>query len=150
VDSFSVQLRVLSERLDKKKAALAQIISITENQENILLSPYAESDGGALFFNGLNDEKHKLIEFVLEADNLFQNLFDSIKEEFEDKAREYKDEIQALKDNIKEVVDMDVKIRIREEKNRMLIEKTKPKQKLPVSGASKAYLIKQYQKNKTN
>ena len=149
MDSFSVQLRVLSEMLDKKKAALAQIISITENQENILLSPYAESDGGALFFNGLNDEKHKLIGLVTEADDLFQNLFDSIKEEFEARAPEFKDAIDALKQSIREVVDLDSKIRVREEKNRMLIERAKPRRKPPVSGVSRAHLIQQYQKNKT-
>jgi len=134
--------------LGKKKALLERISAITENQENILLSPYAESDEGAMLFSGLNEEKHKLIELVLQADDLFQNLFDSIKEEFEARAQDFKEEIRTLKNEIKEVVELDAKIRIREEKNRMLLEKLKPKNKPEISGTSKAYVLKQYQKNK--
>ena len=148
MDNFLVQLNVLSDMLGKKKALLERISAITENQENILLSPYAESDEGAMLFSGLNEEKHKLIELVLQADDLFQNLFDSIKEEFEARAQDFKEEIRTLKNEIKEVVELDAKIRIREEKNRMLLEKLKPKNKPEISGTSKAYVLKQYQKNK--
>ena len=148
MDNFLTQLRILSDMLDKKMSFLIQIMSITENQENILLSPHADTDEGAMFFNGLNEEKHRLIELVLESDQLFQNLFDALKDEFELKAPDYKDDVQALKDRIKNVVDMDSKIRLREEKNRMLLEKTRHKNKQPVNEASKAYVIGQYKKNK--
>ena len=148
MDNFLTQLRVLSDMLDKKKALLEQIMSITENQENILLSPHAETDEGAMFFNGLNAEKQKLIELVLDSDTLFQNLFDSIKTEFETKAHEYKDEVDLLKEGIKEVVETDSKIRIREEKNRMILEKTKSRVKPLISATNKKHVLNQYKKNK--
>ena len=148
MDNFQIQLRILVEMLGKKKSALMQILAITENQENILLSPHAATEEGAMFFTGLNDEKQRLIGLVLESDKLFQNLFDEIKDEFEIRAKDFTEDTQVLKDNIKEIVDLDLKIRIREEKNRMLIEKTKPKEKKPADAISKAYLLKQYEKNK--
>ena len=147
MDNFHVRLKILSEMLNKKKALLTQILVITENQENILLSPYAATDEGAVLFTGLNDEKQKLIELVLESDRLFQNLFDELKDEFDARAKEFGEEIDLLKVRIKEIVDLDSKIRIREEKNKMLIEKSKPKGKMN-TGVSKAYLLKQYEKNK--
>jgi len=148
MDEFQVRLRVLHEMLNKKKAALSQIEAITENQENILLSRHAAEEEGAIFFNGLNAEKQKLIDLVLEADALFQNLFDEIKDEFDRRASEFKDEIQSLKDGIKEIVGLDSKIRVREEKNKMLLEKTKPKNKIASGAVNKAYVLKQYEKNK--
>jgi len=147
-DNFQTRLRVLNEMLVKKAAALAQIETITENQEGILLSPYAEAEEGSTLFAGLNAEKQKLIELVLEADRLFQYLFDEIKEEFEQKAGDYKDEIQSLKDGIKQIVELDSKIRVREEKNRMLLEKAKPKKKAGANATSVDYILKQYEKNK--
>ena len=148
MDEFQVQLRVLHEMLSKKKAVLSQIEAITENQENILLSRHAAEEEGAIFFIGLNGEKQKLIDLVLEADALFQNLFDEIKDEFDRRASEFKDEIQSLKDGIKEIVGLDSKIRIREEKNKMLLVKTRPKNKNSIRTANKAYVLKQYEKNK--
>jgi len=149
MDDFLTQLKILTDMLDKKKSFLIQIMSITENQENILLSPHAGTDEGAVFFNGLNAEKHKLIEHVLESDTIFQSAFDAMKGEFELKAADYKDDVQGLKDRIKDIVETDARIRIREEKNRMLLEKTRPKGKPPINETNKAYVLKQYAKNKT-
>ena len=148
MDDFQTKLNILTDMLIKKKALLTQIETITENQEGILLSPFAAGEEGALFFNGLNDEKQKLIELVLEADRLFQKMFDDSKDEFDNRAGDFKDEIQALKDHIKEIVELDSRIRIREEKNKMLLEKTRPKKKIDTSGANKSHVLKQYEKNK--
>ena len=134
--------------LNKKRELLSQIMIITENQENILLSPHAASDEGAAFFTGLNEEKQNLIELVLEADKLFQHSFDELKDEFELKARDNAEDVQALKDSIKEIVDLDSKIRVKEEKNRMLLDKVRYKNKIDMRTANKAHVLKQYKKNK--
>ena len=141
-------MRVLLEMLNKKRAALTQIEVITENQENILLSSLAAAEEGAELFGGLNAEKQKLIELVLEADRLFQHMFDEMKDEFELRAADFKDEIQSLKDSIKEIIELDSRIRVREEKNRMLLEKTRPKKKAGTNAVNRTYVLKQYEKNK--
>jgi len=148
MDNFQTKLRVLLEMLNKKRAALTQIEVITENQENILLSPLAAAEEGAELFGGLNAEKQKLIELVLEADRLFQHMFDEMKDEFELRAADFKDEIQSLKDSIKEIIELDSRIRVREEKNRMLLEKTRPKKKAGANAVNRTYVLKQYEKNK--
>lgn len=147
MDNFEVQLKVLFEILVKKKQALTQILSISENQETILLSKMESSEISS-FFVAMNSEKQDLIEEVIKSDDLFQSIFDGIKDVFEEKAKEYKDKITSLQSEIKVLIEMDTKIRLQEEKNKShLARMNKASKKIDLSGTAKDYILKQYKKN---
>lgn len=147
MDNFEVQLKVLFDILVKKKQALTQILNISENQETILLSKM-ESTEISNFFVAMNEEKQGLIDEVIKSDDLFQNIFDSIKDVFEDKAKEFKTDVANLQSEIKVLIEMDTKIRLQEEKNKSHLARiNRATQKLDLSKTAKEYIIKQYEKN---
>lgn len=147
MDNFEVQLKVLFDILVKKKQALSQILSISENQETILISKM-ESAEISNFFIAMNDEKQGLIDEVIKSDDLFQNIFEGIKDVFEEKAKEYKTEVANLQSEIKVLIEMDTKIRLQEEKNKSHLARiNKTANKIDLSKTAKEYIIKQYEKN---
>lgn len=120
MDNFSAQMRVLQEILLKKKNLLVQIHTITENQSMVLLAKDTEK-GMFEMFNFMNEEKQTLITQVIHLDNTFQGMFKGFKSEFEAKALSYPEESKMLKTSVKDVMDYDVKIRLLEEKNKVLL-----------------------------
>lgn len=141
---FETQLKVMLEMLDKKEQILMQILNISTNQETILLSGQS-SDEINIFFNEMSAEKQNLIQEILLNDELFQNRFDTVKEEFDGKAPMHKALVAQLQAKIKEVMEIDAKIRIQEEKNKMHLGKSVKKNKIETT--PKNYILKQYEKN---
>ncbi|MDR1688110.1 MAG: hypothetical protein LBS21_05805 [Clostridiales bacterium] len=147
MDNFETQLKLLFEILVKKKQALTQILTISENQETILVSKM-EPDEISSFFVAMNDEKQGLIDEVIKTDDLFQSIFDGVKAVFEEKAKEFKPRVSALQDEIKALIEMDTKIRLQEEKNKsQLARLNRTTRKIDLSQAAKDYVLKQYEKN---
>jgi len=147
MDDFAVHLRLLFDILVKKKQALTQILTISENQETVLLSKMQPEEISA-FFIAMNGEKQSLIESVINSDNLFQDIFGQIKDVFDEKAAEYKEDIANLQAEIKLLIEMDTRIRLQEEKNKShLARMNKNAKKIDLSQAAKDYVIKQYGKN---
>lgn len=141
MEEFLLKIRLLTDIVGKKKQVLNQILDITENQETVLLQPKPE----ITLFNEMNMEKQNHIQTVLQADDFFQNVFDSIKEIFEKNAKNCADEIKQLQAEIKAVIDLDIKIRVKEQRNKMLL----PKPVTSLKGVpNKKYVLEQYQKNK--
>jgi methyl-accepting chemotaxis protein len=140
--------------LIKKKGLLNQILNLTLNQETVLLcsagSPADKNDTGeenSVMFRDMNDEKQKLIEQVINSDNLFQNIFDSASDDFGKNAEKYKAQIKKLQELIREVMDIDVKIRVQEQKNKDLITSGQPRPKIKTIKVSKDNLLKRYENN---
>lgn len=123
MNDFTVKLRILKDILQKKKDALAMVLNITHNQETILQSP-ASPDRNA-FFSETASEKQKLIDSVREYDELFQGIFNPVKEGLEEKIHEdisaNKPEIMALQALISEILELDIAIRGQEMKNNSLL-----------------------------
>ncbi len=139
-----IKIKLLFDILIRKKRLLYQVLTITENQEMLLLSG-EKSEEIAAFFNGMCTEKQNLIDEIMKADNLFDNTFSEISPQFEEYADKNKEIVRKLQDNIKEVMDFDVKIRVLEQRNKEFIERSK-NQKPKTHAVSKNYMIKQYQK----
>jgi len=139
----------MHEILAKKRQDLTQILTISENQETILISDMTSDEKG-VFFVAMNEEKQRLIDEVIKSDDMFQDIFNGIKDVFEDKAKENKDGIHALQAEIKWLIEMDVKIRLQEEKNKSRLQRlNKDAKKIDLSQAAKDYVYKQYGKNAT-
>ena len=89
-------------------------------------------------------------------DSLFQGVFGSISEGFEEKAEECKPKVSLMQDIITEVLEIDIKIRAAEQKNRVAADEIRraanapgtPAAKPRPNAATRNHLLKQYEKNK--
>ena len=113
-ERFETKLTLLQDILDKKHGALVVVLNISENQETLYLS--LPSDEREAFLVEMGKEKQKQIDDVLACDEVFQSIFDSIADEFEEKSVEHEEKIRELQFSINEVLELDTKIRAQEEK----------------------------------
>ncbi len=149
MEDTKANLHLLIEILEAKGRCLDQVLAITENQESLLLSQESGSEIN-LLFNGLCQEKQRLIDEVLHSDQLFQNLFVKLGDDLDGLLPEFEVEVKAMQDRVRQVMDLDVKIRVTEQRNKALASKARKIQKLPLSEASKTQLLDQYKKHKNN
>ena len=150
-DSFNTEIRVMRDVLDKKQAALSQILAICENQETLYRHP--PSAERTAFSKEIAVEKQRLIETVLECDDVFQAIFTRLKPTFEAEAEKQPALITALQARIKEVMETDVKIRAQEERNKQLLaaegaNRSFTAPQAPVVTKPRAYVLDQYAKHK--
>lgn len=146
-DYFESKLNILLELLEKKEEALTQILSISENQSTVLESDDAE---GMSFFREMNIEKQKRIDEVLDNDKAFQSLFVKLSDDFERKGPSFTKKIKRLQDKIKAVIELDIRIRVCENKNRELSQKANPNASIQAQQApriSRNKLLTQYKNN---
>lgn len=146
MSSEKVNFSLLEDILIKKRGFLEQIFNLTLNQETILLCD-EKSEEHSIMFREMNDEKQNLIDMVINSDNLFQNLFESSTDDFSKNAEQYAPRIKALQDLIREVMDIDIKIRVQEQKNKDLIASQYPRTKIKTAKVSKGSLLKKYENN---
>ena len=142
---FETKLTLLQEILDKKMAALTAILNISENQENLYLSPPSETRREFLLEMG--KQKQKQIDEVLTCDEVFQRLFDSIAPHFEQNSKNYRESIQKLQNSIKAVIETDVKIRAQEEKSKSIAKGSfglPASKESNINPANTGYILSQY------
>ncbi|MCL2375763.1 MAG: hypothetical protein FWC76_00065 [Defluviitaleaceae bacterium] len=113
-ERFETKLTLLQDILDKKHGALVAVLNISENQETLYLS--TSSDERNAFLLEMSKEKQKQIDDVLACDEVFQSIFDSIADEFEEESAKHEEKIRHLQFSINEVLDLDMKIRAQEER----------------------------------
>lgn len=116
-DEFEVKLNILADILVKKKTALSEILSISQNQESVYDQPATPERRD--FLMQMGQEKQVRIDTVITCDDAFQSIFDSIKNIFEKKGKEYPEKVRALQASIAETLEIDVKIRAQEEKTKL-------------------------------
>ena len=143
---FGLKLNVLTDILIKKKQALMQIANICENQGLLLMQP--SSDERTDFLKAISVEKQSLIEVVIECDDVFQTIFNEIHINFEERAKKFQRQTTVLQGKIKDVMELDVKIRAYEEKNKALVNETRGQPIDKNNAYNKNYLDEQYKKNK--
>jgi hypothetical protein len=149
VDNFILKMNLLCDILESKKEILRSILNISENQETLLYQT-EKNDIMTIMFRQMNDERHLLIDEVIKNDAMFDNIFMSIKDIFEEKASENKDIVRKLQSGIREITDFDVKIRLQERKlNEYALNEMK-KTKNKINKASTEYILSQYKKNSDN
>ena len=111
-EKFEAKLTLLQDILDKKQTALVAMLNISENQEMLYLSP--PSDERHRFITETDIEKQKQFDEVLTCDEMFQRIFDTISDEFEQKSEKHTEKIGCLQFSINEVLELDMKIRAQE------------------------------------
>jgi len=119
-DPMETQLSILLEGLKRKEAALNEIVNITENQRTVIESgmPFEEVRG---FLLEMNKEKQPQIDTVKGCDNMFEAMLKDIGAELDAQQHLYKPQVGQLQIHIRRVMDLDIKIRVLEEKNNELL-----------------------------
>lgn len=146
MNDFIIKINLLCDILDVKEELLEKILIITENQET-LLKQKEKTREVADMFRKMMDEKHLLIDKIISNDNMFDNVFSSIKDIFEEKSKVNEELIKNLQEKIRKVTDIDVKIRVQEhELNRIALVQQKAISSR-VNNASVKYMLNEYKKN---
>jgi signal recognition particle GTPase len=124
-DFMETQLTILLEGLVNKENALTEIVNITDNQRTVIESglPPAEVRG---FLMEMNKEKQQFIDRVKGGDSMFETMLKEIGAELDARQHMYKPQVAELQKHIRRVMDLDVKIRLQEEKNNHLIAEHAP------------------------
>ena len=143
-ETFETKLALLQDVLNKKHAALTNILNISENQETLYLSPPSEERREFLIEMG--KEKQTQIDEVLICDEVFQSVFDGIADDFKENSEVYAEQIRRLQLNINEVLELDVKIRAQEEKSKKAANTSfgKQNEKTNINPANTNYILEQY------
>jgi len=145
MDNINTKLNILNDILDKKREILECIYNITENQEQICkISKNAESKN---MLNDITYEKQNMIDKIIEIDKIFISIFDSFKDELNKNRYIYMDKILILQNKIRAVADIDIKIRVKEQRNKNLFSINTYNKKIKTLKASKDYIIKKYAEN---
>ena len=115
-DPMEVQLTVLLDGMKKKEQALTEIVNITENQRTVIESGLPVEEVRS-FMVEMNKEKHFFIEQVKGCDNMFEAVLKEIGPKLDANQHLYKPQVGQLQVFIRRVMDLDVKVRVQEEKN---------------------------------
>jgi hypothetical protein len=131
MDRFTITLKVLRDILEKKHEALQGILSICKNEET------DRQDG----------EKQRLIDVVIECDEVFQNYWDKVKHDAEEGKEKGRGEIVALQALISRVMELDIAIRAQELKN-VNAKKPGSEEKRPITAAYRNRVLDELNKHK--
>jgi hypothetical protein len=152
---METQLAILLDGLKKKEAALTEIVNITENQRTVIESglPLPEVRE---FLTEMNKEKQIFIEQVKGCDSMFEAMLKEIGPELDARQDMYKPQVAQLQIHIRRVMDLDVKVRVQEEKNHTAMNELAPpppaipgiKPKPKLLPTDNARVIKAYEQEK--
>ncbi len=131
MDWLLTRLNILADGLEKKEQALREIVNITENQNTVLLSELTDVEANA-FIVQMNKEKQQFIKQVIQCDNVFESILKEAGPALDAAQDSYKPQVEELQKRIRRVMDLDVKIRVYEEKNNALM-KAKQDARIPSS-----------------
>jgi hypothetical protein len=125
MNNIETKLNLLIDGLAKKEHSLLEIVNITENQGTVLESELPAEESLA-FVSQMNREKQVHIQIVIQCDSMFETVLKEIGSKLDDDPQAYKPQVLAIQDGIKRVMDLDVRVRVLEEKNnqRMISKKT--------------------------
>jgi hypothetical protein len=121
MNNMETKLNLLIDGLRKKEQALLEIVSITENQGTVLESELPAEEAQA-FVTQMNREKQVHIQVVIQCDNMFESVLKEIGKKLDKEVDLYKPQVQVIQEHIKKVMDLDVKVRVLEDKNNQRIQ----------------------------
>ncbi|MDR1664388.1 MAG: hypothetical protein LBR83_05640 [Clostridiales bacterium] len=116
MDQVEVKLNLIIDGMKKKEAALREAAGITENQSTVLDSALSKDEILA-FIVTMNREKQQHIQTVINCDHLFERILKEIGPSLDANPDLYKPQIGEIQKMIRQVMDLDVAIRVQEEKN---------------------------------
>lgn len=138
----------LNNLLDRKIEILTQVLNITDNQKMFFNN--LEKENLEEYINISLEEKQNLINQLIEIDTIFLSIFESFSGSLNKNKDAFKNDIKKLQDKIKYITDIDIKIRLQEEKNKPIfinIQNYNKSPKIKVLKASKEYMLKRYTEN---
>jgi len=115
------ELNIMHDGLIKKADALAEILSITENQRTVIESELPFEEIRSIIFQ-MNEGKQEAIKIVRNCDDMFESMLKEIGTELEATQDNYKPQVKKLQAGIRRVMDIDVKIRVGEDENNRLLD----------------------------
>ncbi len=149
LNEIKTRINFLMDILDRKYTLLCQIYNITENQE-LFEKTMSGEDCDILIKEAVN-EKQKIIDEVIAADNTFMRVFGEFKGALNRNKDLFKAEIKQMQDKIRRVSDMDYKIRAKEmrAKRGVYVENQASvlTKKIKALKSSKNYILQKYKKN---
>lgn len=144
---IETKLNILNDALDKKAVILEQIYNITENEEMF----FKTLKGNELneYISQAIKEKQNLIDKLNNIDSAFISVFESFKGSLNLNRQKYRESIISIQEKIKDIIDIDVKIRIKEERNKAFYAQpiNMAGKKINSLKTSKSYILEQYLKN---
>ncbi len=132
--------------LDRKIEILSIILNITKSQGIV----FKEQEGIDSFINMSINEKQSLINELISIDEMFLNIFESFKGALNQNKNMFKEDIRQIQNKIQKIVDIDINIRLQEEKNKQLVNNNialSSKNKVKTLKMSKEEMLKKYINN---
>lgn len=111
-------VKIMVQSLDKKERVLDDIIEIDLRQREELENPSLDPDD----FDRTFEEKAALIDKLEELDDGFQEVYEHIREEFQENRESYRDEIVAMQGYIRRITEKSADIQAQEARNKSLME----------------------------
>ena len=123
--AMETQLALLLNGLRKKELALIEIVNITENQRTVIESGLPLPEIRTMMFE-MNKEKQVHIDMVKGCDNMFEAMLKEIGPQLDAQQDMYKPQVAELQTHIRRIMDYDVKVRVAEEQNNVLLSDITP------------------------
>lgn len=132
--------------LDRKIEILSIILNVTKSQGIV----FKQQEGIDSFINMSINEKQSLINELISIDEMFLNIFESFKGALNRNKNIFKEDIRQIQNKIQKIADMDINIRLQEEKNKQLVNNNialSSKNKVKTLKVSKDEMLKKYINN---
>ena len=148
LSNINKKLSFLNDILNRKIEILNQILNISENQKMFLTSLQNENELNSYLSISLK-EKQALINEIKNIDTSFINTFEQFGGELNKNKDFFKNDIQNMKDKIQQITDLDLKVRITEEKNKPFFQDINLQKNKPIKTlkANKSYILNKYSQN---
>lgn len=149
LNEIRVKINFLTDVLERKIELLNQIYNITENQE--FFEKTLNGQDRDILLKEAVDEKQKIINEVIAADNTFMRVFGEFKGDLNRNQDIFRAEIKNMQNKIRDVSAIDYKIRAKEQRarNGVKVEPSKNVFSKKIKGlkSSKSYILDKYRKN---
>lgn len=132
--------------LDRKIEILSIILNVTKSQGIV----FKEQEGIDSFINMSINEKQSLINELISIDEMFLSIFESFKGALNQNKSMFKEDIRQIQNKIQKIADIDINIRLQEEKNKQLVNNNiavASKNKVKTLKMSKEEMLKKYINN---
>ena len=131
--------------LDRKIEILNIILNITKSQHIV----FKEDRNVDSFINISLEEKQGLIYELINIDEMFLSIFEGFKGALNQNKNIFKEDLKKIQNKIQQISDIDLKIRLQEEKNKQLINNNVNfnQEKIKTLKVSKNEMLKKYMNN---
>lgn len=146
LSNINKTLKYLDNLLNQKLEILNQILNITKNQKMFLTQLDDENNLNSYLSQSLK-EKQNLINNLKIIDENFVKNFESFGGELNKNKDFFNQDIKNMQNKIQLITDLDIKIRIEEEKNKPLFQNIGKNKQIKTLKANKNYILQKYSEN---